>query len=219
MAKVSLNSMSISRRGRRNLSTRATARRPRREQVRVDAVAHGERGRRVRFEPGVERGVEGGDVGVGQRRADAPAGAHPAAPARARERHVGVEPEHRRDAGASGRPGGLGRDAAGPVGALPGRIDAEHQRLARPGDRIGPRQPAEVRRHQHAAGPQHAPHFGERSLDVEVHPALAGDDGVEARVGERNRLRGSDDEVDREAFRARAFASGGDLAGGGRRCR
>ena len=71
-----------------------------------------------------------------------------------------------------------------------------------------------MRRRQHAARAQHASHFGERSLDVEVHPALAGDDGVEARVGEGNRLRGGDDEVDREPFAGRALARRGDLAGG-----
>ena len=52
---------------------------------------------------------------------------------------------------------------AGPVAALPAGIGREHQRLARPRDRIGARQPAEVGRDQHAVRRQDAAQFGERA--------------------------------------------------------
>ncbi len=117
------------------------------------------------------------------------------------------------DAGPAGRPRRLGGDPARPVAALPGRIQAQHQRLARASDRVGTRQPAEVRRHEQAARRENAAHLGDRSVDVEIHPALTRDDDIEARVGERARLGSGDGEVDGEPFGAGARARRGDLSG------
>ncbi len=188
--------------------------RPGGEDVGVDPVPDRKGRRRVGVEPGRERGVERGDLGHGQRRADTAAGAHPAAPARARERHVGVEPEHRLDPGSACSPRRLAGDGPGPVAALPLRIGRQHQRLAGARDRIVTRQPAEVGRDEQAVRGQHAAQLGKRALDVEVHPALARDRDLEAGLGERSGLGRGDDEIDGEPFVFGAAPGGLDLAGG-----
>ena len=78
-------------------------------------------------------------------------------------------------------------------------LNLQHQGFAGERHRVALGQPAEVGGDQHASGREQSFHFGDRSHGVEVHPALARGDDVEARVGERPRFGRRDLEADVQA--------------------